>query len=163
MVTVAILAVATEGAVDGGSGQLLAERCAALGHEVLKRLALPPDRESIEAQLRAWVAEESIDVVVVMGAVGVTPSDVAPEAVRAVLERELPGFGEAVRRAHEREVGHRAVHGRELGGVAGGSFVFALSAEHESLVRAWDSVLGELLDPSSEASLIPLLPALAIA
>lgn len=162
VVTVAILVVTPEGTAEGGSGQLLGERCAALGHEVLKRLALPPDREALEAQLRAWVAEESLDVIIVAGAVGPTPRDVAPEAVRAVLERELPGFGEAVRRAHESAVGHRAIHGRELAGVSGGTLVFAVSSEPEACARAWDGVLGELLDPTADASLIPLLPELAI-
>jgi len=162
VVTVAILAVTAEGTAEGGCAQLLAERCAALGHEVLKRLALPPVREAIEAQLRAWVAEESIDVIVVSGAVGVTPSDVVPESVRAVLERELPGFGEAVRRTHEGAVGHLAIHGRELAGVSGGTFIFAVSSERQACLRAWDGVLRELLDPSAVASLVPLLSQLAI-
>jgi len=162
VVTVAILVVTSEGSGDGGAGQVLAERCAALGHEVLKRLALPPDRDALEAQLRAWVAEESLDVVIVTGAVGLTPADVTPESVRAVLERELPGFGEAVRRAHEAEVGHRAIQGRELAGISGGTLIFAVSSDRAACIRAWDAVLGSLIDPSADASLIPFLSQLVV-
>ncbi len=162
VVTVAVLVVAPPG-TSLGAAQVLVDRCAALGHQVLKRLHLPPDREAIEAQLRAWVAEESIDVVLVAGAIGLTSADVTPEAVRAVIERELPGFGETVRRAHEARVGLRAIHGRELAGVSGGTLVFAISSERQACIGAWDAVLGPLLDPSAEASLVPLLSELVVA
>ncbi|MBX7197644.1 MAG: hypothetical protein K1X94_36700 [Sandaracinaceae bacterium] len=157
VVTVAILAVAPRRVLDEPASALLASRCQSLGHQVLKRLVLPPSREAIETQLRAWIAEESIDVILVAGGVGLSSNDVTPEAVRAVIEREIPGFGEAVRSARSEHVGLLALHGRELAGVAAGTFVFAVGGETASCQIAWDAVLEPMLDPASEASVVPLL------
>lgn len=163
VVTVAILSVSSAPVSDDPPSALLASRCQALGHEVLKRLALRPSREAVETQLRAWIAEESIDVILISGGVGLLADDVTPEAVRAVIDRELPGFGEAVRAARSEHVGLRALQGRELAGVAAGTFVFAVGAELEACQCAWDAVLAPLLDADDEASLVPLLDRLIVA
>lgn len=57
---------------------------------------VPDEPERIAARLRAW-AEDGCDLIVTTGGTGLGPRDVTPEATRAVLERELPGFGEAMR------------------------------------------------------------------
>jgi molybdenum cofactor biosynthesis protein B len=160
-VTVALLAVASRGGTDDPVSGLLADGCRRLGHRVIKRLALPPAREAIESQLRAWIAEDSIDVILVSGGIGLLPGDVTPEAIRAVVEREIPGYGEAMRAARSEHVGLRAIHAREVAGVAASTFVLAVSAEREAFAQTWDAVLEPLLHPSSEASLVPLLARLA--
>lgn len=157
VVTVAILAVSARVLADDPVTAFLASRCQKLGHQVIKRLSLPPAREAIEVQLRAWIAEDSIDVILVSGGTGLLPGDVTPEAISAVVEREIPGYGEAVRAARSEHVGLRAIHGRETAGVAAGTFVFAIAGELEACAQAWDVVIEPLLDPSSDASLVPLL------
>jgi molybdenum cofactor biosynthesis protein B len=147
-VTVAVLTVSTERTLETDtSGAFLCERAEALGHRVLKRLVLPPVRDALEAQLQAWVAEETVDVILVTGGVGPRSIDVTPDAVRAVLTRELPGFGEDVRRVRREREGLRALLDREIGGVAGATFVFAVGGELPSCRAAWDACLGALLDP----------------
>lgn len=157
IVTVAILSVSRERVLDDPTSAFLASRIARLGHQVIKRLALPPAREAVEQQLRAWIAEESIDVILVAGGVGILSDDVTPEAVRAVVEREMPGFGEAVRAARSEHVGLRAIHGREIGGVAAGTFVLAIGGELEATTHAFDAVIDPMLDAASDASLVPFL------
>ncbi len=66
------------------------------GHEFLARV-LADEREAIAATLRELCDVEGCDVVVTTGGTGPAPRDVTPEATRDVLERELPGFGEAMR------------------------------------------------------------------
>ncbi len=66
------------------------------GHEFLARV-LADEREVIAATLRELCDVEGCDVVVTTGGTGPAPRDVTPEATRDVLERELPGFGEAMR------------------------------------------------------------------
>ncbi len=61
------------------------------------RLLMPDDREGVEALLRRLADEERCDLVLTTGGTGPSPRDVTPEATRAVLERELPGFGEIMR------------------------------------------------------------------
>ena len=58
---------------------------------------LPDERETISAQLRAFADAEQCDLIVTTGGTGVSARDVTPEATRAVLEKELPGFGELMR------------------------------------------------------------------
>ncbi|MCS7089466.1 MAG: molybdopterin adenylyltransferase [Verrucomicrobiota bacterium] len=58
---------------------------------------LPDEIHRISALLRQWADEVGCDLIVTTGGTGITPRDVTPEATRAVLDRELPGFGEAMR------------------------------------------------------------------
>jgi molybdopterin adenylyltransferase len=62
-----------------------------------KRIVIPDERAQIEETLRHLCDAESCDLVVTTGGTGPSPRDVTPEATRAVLERELPGFGEVMR------------------------------------------------------------------
>jgi len=66
------------------------------GHTVLARL-LPDDRAALSALLIELCDVERCDLVVTTGGTGPAPRDLTPEATRAVLERELPGFGEIMR------------------------------------------------------------------
>ncbi|GAB4206769.1 MAG: molybdenum cofactor biosynthesis protein B [Sandaracinaceae bacterium] len=157
-VTIAVLTVsATKSLETDTGGALLCARVEALGHRVLKRLVLPPSRDAVEAQLRAWVTEETVDVILVTGGIGPLPSDVVPEAVRAVIDRELPGIGEEVRRVRREREGLRALLDREIGGVAGNTFVLAVGESAAACRVAWDVCLGALLDPESDASLVSRL------
>lgn len=61
------------------------------------RIIMPDEREGIEAILRQLIDEENTDLVLTTGGTGPAPRDVTPEATRAVLDRELPGFGEVMR------------------------------------------------------------------
>ena len=63
---------------------------------ILVRL-IPDDRDGIAATLRSLCDDESCDLIVTTGGTGPAPRDVTPEATRDVIERELPGFGEAMR------------------------------------------------------------------
>lgn len=61
------------------------------------RVVMPDERDVIEALLRKLADEDRVDLILTTGGTGPSPRDVTPEATRAVLERELPGFGEIMR------------------------------------------------------------------
>lgn len=61
------------------------------------RVVMPDERDAIEALLRKLADEDHVDLILTTGGTGPSPRDVTPEATRAVLERELPGFGEIMR------------------------------------------------------------------
>jgi molybdopterin adenylyltransferase len=61
------------------------------------RVLIPDDRPTIEATLRRLCDEDLCELVLTTGGTGPAPRDVTPEATRAVIERELPGFGEIMR------------------------------------------------------------------
>ena len=75
--------------------RLLAEAFGA--DAVFEATVIPDDRDLIAAKLREFADDGRCDLVVTTGGTGIGPRDVTPEATLAVLEKELPGFGEAMR------------------------------------------------------------------
>ena len=143
------------------SGVALVERIRAAGHRDVTRALLRDDALLIAAQLREWVADPRIHVIVSTGGTGITGRDVTPEAFRAVLEKELPGFGEIFRALSFRKVGLAAVQSRALGGVAGGTYLFALPGSPGAVRDAWDDILSHLFAPGSgKCNLADLIPRL---
>lgn len=63
------------------------------------RIVLPDEADQLAAALRRLADEEHCHLIITTGGTGPMPRDVTPEATRTVLEKELPGFGEAMRRA----------------------------------------------------------------
>jgi molybdopterin adenylyltransferase len=95
----AILTVSTSvaaGATEDRSGAALAELAQAAGAEIVARDVLPDERASIEEWLRRRAAEGA-SLIFTTGGTGLTYDDVTPEATRAVIERDAPGFAEAMR------------------------------------------------------------------
>src|SRR5262245_65071165 len=89
-VRIAVLTVSdTRELADDRSGATLAEMIQAAGHELAARAIVKDDIEAIRAQMRAWIADAGIDVVISTGGTGFTGRDVTPEAMRALLEKEM--------------------------------------------------------------------------
>lgn len=100
--TVGILTVSTMGAAgqrEDTSGEVIREMVEAptLSAMVAVRAMVPDDREVIERTLRAWADERRLDLIMTTGGTGLSPTDLTPEATRAVLDREAPGIAEAMR------------------------------------------------------------------
>jgi molybdenum cofactor synthesis domain-containing protein len=95
----AIITVSTSvaaGKTEDTSGIRLAELAAAAGAEVVAREVVSDDHNAIEAALRKQV-EDGVALIFTTGGTGFTPDDVTPEATRAVIDREAPGYAEAMR------------------------------------------------------------------
>jgi molybdopterin adenylyltransferase len=97
----AVITISTSvaaGRAEDRSGKLLAELAEQAGAEVVSREVVSDDREQIEHALRRYSAPEAdTPLVFTTGGTGLTPDDVTPEATRAVIDREAPGFAEAMR------------------------------------------------------------------
>lgn len=114
----AVLTISTSKARGEGSdesGPRLAELARRLGATRIEQELLADDRPSIEARLRHFADEAPCQLVLTSGGTGVTSDDVTPEATIAVLDREIPGIGEAIRLASRAHTEHwmlsRAVAG----------------------------------------------------
>ena len=139
---IAILTVSdTRVAATDRSGDTLAARVQAAGHTLVARGIVPDDRAAIEAALRAHIADPGVDVVLLTGGTGLTGRAVTPEAVHAVMDKEIPGFGELFRFWSYAKIGTSTIQSRALGAVAGGTYVFALPGSPGAcapcLARAW--------------------------
>src|SRR5690606_3230447 len=89
----AVLTVSdTRGPEDDKSGNLLAERIEAAGHELVDRRITPDDVEQIRDTVRAWSADSRIDAVITTGGTGFTGRDITPEALEPLFDKRMEGF-----------------------------------------------------------------------
>lgn len=143
------------------SGDVLVSRLTGAGHELADRRLLPDERDQIAAQLRAWCEDSSIDVVLSTGGTGLTGRDVTVEAHRDVYEKEIDAFGTVFTMVSMQKIGTSAVQSRATGGVANGTYLFALPGSPGACKDAWDEILAKQLDyrhrPCNFVEILPRL------
>ncbi|HXZ03027.1 MAG TPA: molybdenum cofactor biosynthesis protein B [Stellaceae bacterium] len=161
-VNIAVLTVSdTRGEAEDTSGRTLAELIAAAGHRVRERRILRDDKAEIIAQLRAWIADPLVDVVISTGGTGVTGRDVTPEAFHAVYDKEIAGFGELFRWLSYQKIGTSTLQSRATAGVAGGTYLFALPGSPGACRDAWEDIIRHQLDNRLRpCNLVELMPRL---
>ena len=116
-VRIAVMTVSdTRTAADDRSGDTLVERLTGAGHTLAGRVILPDDRHSIADQLRRWVGDAGIDVILTTGGTGLTGRDVTVEAHRDVYEKEIEAFGTVFTMVSMAKIGTSAVQSRACGG-----------------------------------------------
>src|SRR5580704_5992673 len=161
-VNIALLTVSdTRSPEDDRSGNTLQERAAAAGHKIVARKIIRDEFDEIVGQLRAWIADPEIDVVISTGGTGVTGRDVTPEAFHQVYEKEITGFGELFRWLSYQKVGTSTIQSRATGGVAGGTYLFALPGSPGACRDGWEGILVHQLDNRHRpCNLVELMPRL---
>lgn len=146
-VRIAVLTVSdTRTLADDRSGDTLAERLTGAGHILAARAIVTDDRAVIAARLRQWIADPAIDVILSTGGTGLTGRDVTIEAHRDVYEKEISAFGTVFTMVSMAKIGTSALQSRATGGVAGGTYLFALPGSPGACRDAWDEVLAPQLD-----------------
>ena len=141
-VRIAILTVSdTRSLSEDKSGDTLAARVTEAGHVLADRKILPDERDAIAGQLRVWIADPKIDVILTTGGTGLTGRDVTVEAHRDVYEKEIEAFGTVFTIVSMQKIGTSAVQSRACGGVAGGTYLFALPGSPGACKDAWDEIL----------------------
>lgn len=128
------------------SGQTLVDRLTAAGHHLAARALIADDRVLIADQLRAWVADPEIDIIISTGGTGLTGRDVTVEAHRDVFEKQIDAFGTVFTMISMQKIGTSAVQSRATAGVAGGTYLFALPGSPGACRDAWDEILVKQLD-----------------
>ena len=161
-VHIALLTVSdTRTEADDKSGRTLAELIARDGHVLAARAIVRDDVAAIVAQLRQWIADPTVDVVISTGGTGVTGRDVTPEAFRSVYEKEIEGFGELFRWLSFQKVQTSTIQSRATGGVAGGTYLFALPGSPSACRDGWEEILRWQLDNRHRpCNLVELMPRL---
>jgi len=161
-VNIAVLTVSdTRSEADDKSGRTLAELIAGSGHRVVAKKIVRDDKAAIIAQLKTWIADPAIDVVISTGGTGVTGRDVTPEAFHAVYEKEIAGFGELFRFLSYQKVGTSTIQSRATAGVAGGTYLFALPGSPSACRDGWEDIIKHQLDNRHRpCNLVELLPRL---
>jgi molybdenum cofactor biosynthesis protein B len=146
---------------DDKSGSTLAERIEKAGHAVADRAIVTDDVEKIRAQMRVWIADPAVDVIVSTGGTGFTGRDVTPEAAEALFEKRMDGFSTVFHMVSHAKIGSSTVQSRATAGVANSTFIFCLPGSPGACRDAWDEILVHQLDyryrPCNFVELMPRL------
>ncbi len=161
-VQIAVLTVSdSRGEAEDTSGRTLAELIRRDGHQLIERSIVKDDIAAITSKLKAWIADPRIEVVVATGGTGVTGRDVTPEAFESLFEKRIDGFGELFRWLSFQKIGTSTMQSRAVGGVAGGTYLFALPGSPGACRDGWEEILRWQLDirhrPCNLAELMPRL------
>ena len=144
---IAVLTVSDTRQLDQDkSGQTLVDRLQRAGHSLVDRKIIVDERDQIADQLRVWIADPDVDVVISTGGTGLTGRDVTVEAHRDVYEKEIDAFGTVFTVVSMQKIGTSAIQSRATAGVAGGTYLFALPGSPGACRDAWDEILEKQLD-----------------
>ena len=144
---IAVLTVSDTRQLDQDkSGQTLVDRLQQAGHTLVDRKIIADERDQIADQLRLWIADPDVDVVISTGGTGLTGRDVTVEAHRDVYEKEIDAFGTVFTIVSMQKIGTSAIQSRATAGVAGGTYLFALPGSPGACRDAWDEILEKQLD-----------------
>lgn len=157
---IAVLTISdTRGPDEDTSGDLLVERLANAGHRLAERRIVRDDKYVIRAVVSAWIADAEVQVVLTTGGTGFTGRDSTPEALLPLFDKTIDGFGELFRQVSCRDIGSSTIQSRAVGGLAGGTLIFAMPGSTGACRTAWDEILRNQLDvrhrPCNFAELLP--------
>jgi len=161
-VRIAILTVSdTRKLEDDKSGQTLVDRLIKAGHILADRMILRDERDQVADQLRKWCANKDIDVIISTGGTGLTGRDITVEAHRDVYEKEIDAFSTLFTMISFPKIGMSAVQSRACGGVADGTYLFALPGSPGACKDGWDDILEPQLDyRSGPCNFVEMFPRL---
>ncbi|MFV8751134.1 molybdenum cofactor biosynthesis protein B [Nannocystaceae bacterium ST9] len=159
-VRMAVLTVSdTRTLADDRSGAVLVELLEQAGHRLVARAILRDELELIRERLRAWIADDEIEVVLVTGGTGVTARDITPEALAPLVSKPIPGFGELFRWLSYAEIGTSTIQSRAEAALCGKTLVFLLPGSPNACRTAWTKILVQQLDSRHRpCNFIELLP-----
>ncbi len=140
----AILTISdTRTAADDKSGDALANLVAASGFMVVERSIVTDERARIAKVLRELCYRDDISLILTTGGTGISPRDVTPEATRDVVEIEIPGIAEAMRRETAGKT-RTAMLSRGLAGIANSTLIVNLPGSPNGVVECY-GVIEEIL------------------
>ena len=143
------------------SGPLLVGLIRQAGHELAEHAIVEDDPKAIRKQVKRWIKDPGIDVVITTGGTGFTVRDVTPEAVKPLFEKEVEGFSALFHMLSYEKVGTSTVQSRACGGVANGTYIFSVPGSPGACKDAWEGILKSQLDnrhrPCSFVEIMPRL------
>lgn len=123
------------------SGALMKELLTNAGHRVVRYILLPNEEELVRSEVSGWLDSGDLDAVLITGGTGLSSRDRSIEAVRPLLDKELPGFGELFRSLSFGEIGPAAMMSRATCGIARGRIVVSLPGSKAAVRLAFERLL----------------------
>lgn len=153
-IRVGILTVSdTRSVEDDESGALIRDLALGAGHTVVEHRVLPDDADAVRSLLLGWAGDGRFEALLVCGGTGISGRDTTFEAISAILDRRLDGFGELFRALSFQQIGSAAMLSRALGGIVAGRPIFSMPGSPSAVRLAMEKlILPELGHVVSEAS-----------
>ena len=143
------------------SGGILADRIAEAGHACAAKAIVPDDVEAIRAQVRSWISDRTVDVVITTGGTGLTGRDVTPEALEPLFDKRIDGFSVIFHHVSYQTIGLSTLQSRATAGLIDGVFVFCLPGSNGAVRDGWDKVIRWQLDSRHKpCNMVELMPRL---
>lgn len=143
------------------SGKVLEERIEKSGHKLIQKIFLKDNVEDIKSKLLELINSDNHNVVILSGGTGLTGRDSTPEAVKAVIKKEIPGFGEIFRMISYNKIATSSLQSRAIAGLTDDKFIFALPGSPGACIDAWDNILVHQLNSNTKpCNLVELIPRL---
>jgi molybdenum cofactor biosynthesis protein B len=143
------------------SGGLLVSMISEAGHKIAEHAIVPDEVKKIRKQVKKWIKDPDVDVVVTTGGTGFNPRDVTPEAVKPLFDREIDGFSALFHLVSYKTIGTSTVQSRACAGQADGTLIFCLPGSPGACKDGWNGILKDQLDnrhrPCSFIEVIPRL------
>ena len=133
-------------AASDSSGDLLAERIGAAGHRLRARSIVRDDKAGIQQQIRRWIEDPAVDVIITNGGTGLTRRDVAPEALRELFDREFEGFIVLWHLISYDTVGVSTLQSRACAGISGNTVIYVLPGSNGACRDGWDKLISLQID-----------------
>ncbi|CDQ09723.1 Molybdenum cofactor biosynthesis protein B [Acidithiobacillus ferrivorans] len=141
------------------SGDKIAELASQAGHRIAARRISADDTECLRTQLRDWIVDPAIDVIIATGGTGVTGRDVTPEALAPLISKPIPGFGELFRMLSYQEIGTSTIQSRAEAAICDGTIVFLLPGSTGAVRLGMEAIIIPQLDirhrPCNLSELLP--------
>ncbi len=139
---VAILTVSSSRTLDSDpSGDAIEAAVEAEEHLVVTRELVGDSHDTVQQNIDALTNRRDVDILISTGGTGVTPDDVTIEAVRPLMDKQLPGFGELFRLLSYDEIGSRVVATRAMAGIVDGVPVFCLPGSENAVTLGVEEIV----------------------
>ena len=157
---IAVLTVSdTRTDADDKSGDALVKLLTEAGHVLAEKRIVPDDIYQIRAAASEWIADANINAVITTGGTGITGRDSTPEAISALFDKQIDGFGEVFRAVSFEEINTSTIQSRAVAGVANATFIFCLPGSTGACRTGWGKLISHQLDYRTRpCNLVELMP-----
>ena len=146
-VKVAVLTVSDTRSLDTDtSGAILQHALEAEGHSLADRKLVIDDIYQMRAIVSAWIADPEVEIILTTGGTGFTGRDSTPEALSALFDKHIEGFGELFRQLSYDEIGTSTVQSRCLAGLSNNTAIFCVPGSTSACKTAWNGIIRQQLD-----------------
>lgn len=145
--SIAVLTVSdTRNESNDTSGRYLVDSLESEGHRLAEKAICIDDVYQLRAVVSRWIADDAIHAIILTGGTGFTERDRTPEAISALFDKSVEGFGELFRAISYEEIGTSTIQSRAFAGMANRTVIFCLPGSTGACKTGWEKILKDQLN-----------------